>query len=89
MPQTTGPATLPGFCSGILGVDVGLMLGYLQPRLRHIEHLSLLHPRRHPRCEAGLAMRAMGHFMAFDLVRFSHRTQRVALMPGLPAALLA
>ena len=28
-------------------------------------------------------------FMAFDLVRFGHRAQRVALMPGLPAALLA
>jgi len=34
-------------------------------------------------------MLTTGHFMAFDLVRFGHRAQRAALMPGLPAALLA
>ena len=71
------------------GVDPGLMLGHLQPRLRHIQHLPLLHPRRHRRCQGRLAMPATRPFMPFDLVRLGHRAQRVALMPGLSATLLA
>src|SRR5665213_1285924 len=71
------------------GVDLGLMLGHLQPRLRHIEHLPFFHPSRHPRCQGGLTMLATGDLMTFYLVRFGHRAQRVSLMPALPTALLA
>jgi hypothetical protein len=35
-------------------VDLRLVLGHLQPRLRHLEHLPLLHPRGHGRRQRGL-----------------------------------
>ena len=79
------------------GIDVGVMLGHLQPPpgsrarghgLRHIEHLPLLHPSRHPSCQGRLTMLATRHFVACDLVRLGDRAQRVARCPGCPPLFL-
>ena len=45
-----------------------LMLGDLQARRGQVEHLTPLHPLRHPRCQSALTRAAMRRLMPFDKV---------------------
>ena len=75
--------------AGRAAIDRGLVFGDLDQLLGQIEHLPLLRPRLHRRGERGAATKADARRMPLDPVGRLDLFERVALVPGLPAALLA
>jgi hypothetical protein len=75
--------------AGRAAIDRGLVLGDLDQPLGQIEHLPLLHPRLHRSGEGGAAATTGARRMPLDPIGGFDLFERVALVPGLPAALLA
>ena len=71
------------------GVDRDLVLRHLDQPLGQIEDLARLHADLHRSCERPLAMAARRRFVPDNPVGRRHPPQRIALVPGLPAARLA
>ncbi len=70
-------------------IDQGLVLGDLDQPLGQIEHLPLLHPHSHRSGQAGAAVTTQVRRMPLDSIGGLDLFERVALVPGLPAARLA
>jgi len=66
-----------------------LVFGDLDQPLGEIKHLPLLHPRLHRSGEAGAAATAHTRRMPLNPIGGLDLFERVALVPGLPAARLA
>ena len=65
-----------------------LMLGDLQARRGQVEHLTPLHPLRHPRRQGAVTRAAMRRLMPFDKIGCRRLAQGVAPVANLAAAFL-